>query len=149
MKRFTGMVPSVLVLALATGCGEDEGVAGVPTAVAQGLLARGQLAVYNGGVDRAAPAQPCADDPPHRQFDFWLGDVERATAPERPRRRTNGSRPGWTAAWSQKAGRRPTASAGAASTRTTPTWGSGTRRGSRRSRAGTCAWRAACTATRW
>lgn len=92
MKRFSGMIPgTVLVLALATGCGEDEGVAGVPPAGAQGLLARGQLTVYNGGVDRPAPARPCADDPPHRQFDFWIGawDVAATGSPPAPGGATN------------------------------------------------------------
>jgi hypothetical protein len=75
MKRYSGLISgTALVLALATGCAEEGGVAGVEMARAQDLLARGRLAVYNGGVDRAAPAQPCAGDPVHRQFDFWIGD---------------------------------------------------------------------------
>ena len=76
MKRLSrrGYI-GVAALALSTACAEGEGPAGLPqSAAAQGLLARGQLAVYNGGVDRAAPAQPCADDARYRQFDFWVGD---------------------------------------------------------------------------
>jgi hypothetical protein len=39
--------------------------------------------VYNGGVDRAVPAQPCMRDDRHRQFDFWVGqwDAGPAAAP--------------------------------------------------------------------
>jgi hypothetical protein len=75
MKRLSGRVRiGLAALALSTACMDGEMPAGVPQSAAQGLLARGRLAVYNGGVDRTAPAQPCADDPPHRQFDFWLGD---------------------------------------------------------------------------
>jgi hypothetical protein len=62
------------VLAVSSGCRDGE-LLGIPDPDgALGLLARGRLAVYNGGVDRAAPAQPCRDDPRHRQFDFWLSD---------------------------------------------------------------------------
>lgn len=61
-------------LAVSSGCTDGE-LLGMPDPDgAFGLLARGRLAVYNGGVDRAAPAQPCQDDARHRQFDFWLGD---------------------------------------------------------------------------
>src|SRR5687767_3123972 len=61
--------------AVSFGCRDDEPL-GVPEdgPAAYGLLARGRLAVYNGGVDRAAPDSPCQDDARHRQFDFWLGD---------------------------------------------------------------------------
>jgi hypothetical protein len=62
------------VLAVSSGCRDGE-LLGMPDPDGPfGLLARGRLAVYNGGVDRAAPAQPCQDDARHRQFDFWLGD---------------------------------------------------------------------------
>lgn len=62
------------VLATSSGCHDGE-VLGVPEQPGPyGLLARGRLAVYNGGVDRAAPATPCQDDARHRQFDFWVGD---------------------------------------------------------------------------
>ncbi|HEU0299949.1 MAG TPA: hypothetical protein VFR37_10850 [Longimicrobium sp.] len=63
------------VLAVSSACQDDE-MLGVPMdgAGAYGLLARGRLAVYNGGVDRAAPDTPCQEDARHRQFDFWLGD---------------------------------------------------------------------------
>jgi hypothetical protein len=62
------------VLAVSAGCNEGE-VLGIPeSSGAYGLLDRGLLAVYNGGVDRAAPAQPCLADARYRQFDFWLGD---------------------------------------------------------------------------
>jgi hypothetical protein len=61
------------VLAVSSGC-HDEPL-GVPQdGPGYELLARGRLAVYNGGVDRAAPERPCQDDTRHRQFDFWLGD---------------------------------------------------------------------------
>ena len=64
----------VTVLAVSSAC-HDEPL-GVPSdgMAAYGLLARGRLAVYNGGVDRAAPDSPCRDDARHRRFDFWLGD---------------------------------------------------------------------------
>ena len=74
------IVMTLTALAFSTACGEEDLPAGVKPAAAQGLLARGQLAVYNGGVDRAAPATPCADDPLHRQFDFWVGDWNVAAA---------------------------------------------------------------------
>lgn len=62
------------MLAVSAGCQDGE-VLGIPeSGGAFGLLDRGLLAVYNGGVDRAAPAQPCQEDARHRQFDFWLGD---------------------------------------------------------------------------
>ena len=62
------------VLAVSSGCQDGE-VLGIPeSSGAYGLLERGLLAVYNGGVDRAAPAQPCLADARYRQFDFWLGD---------------------------------------------------------------------------
>jgi hypothetical protein len=69
-----GLSIGLAVLATLSGCHDTE-VLGVPEEHGPyGLLARGRLAVYNGGVDRAAPAQPCRDDARHRQFDFWLGD---------------------------------------------------------------------------
>lgn len=90
MTRISSLLSgAVLALALFTGCGEDEeGPAGVTTVAAQELLHRGRLAVYNGGVDRAAPAQPCAADPLHRQFDFWIG-AWNVTAPGAPAGATN------------------------------------------------------------
>lgn len=62
------------LLAVSSGCHDGE-MLGIPDAEGPyGLLARGRLAVYNGGVDRAAPDRPCLDDARHRQFDFWVGD---------------------------------------------------------------------------
>ena len=75
MKRVSGRISMALAgLAFSTGCVEAEGPAGVPLAAMRTLLTRGHLSVYNGGVDRAVPAQPCLHDPLHRQFDFWLGE---------------------------------------------------------------------------
>jgi hypothetical protein len=94
MKRISGLAwGAVMILALATGCEDVDGPAGVPTVTAQGraaqeLMARGRLAVYNGDVDRAVPARPCAADPLHRQFDFWIGDWD-VTAPGAPTGSTN------------------------------------------------------------
>lgn len=69
-----GLSIGLAVLAVSSGCQDGE-LLGIPSAEGPfGLLARGRLAVYNGGVDRAAPARPCRDDARHRQFDFWLGD---------------------------------------------------------------------------
>ncbi|HEX6370652.1 MAG TPA: hypothetical protein VF006_17145 [Longimicrobium sp.] len=63
------------VLAVSSGCNADGEMLGIPdTGRVYGLLERGRLAVYNGGVDREAPARPCEEDARHRQFDFWLGD---------------------------------------------------------------------------
>ena len=95
MTRLSGLVSSAgFVLALSTGCGsENEGPAGVQMMSAQALLARGQLAVYNGGVDRAVPGAPCAGDALHRQFDFWLGDWD-VTSPGAPTGATNQIRSG-------------------------------------------------------
>jgi hypothetical protein len=81
------------LLAVSSGC-RDEELLGIPAGkAAYGLLAQGRLAVYNGGVDRAAPAQPCLDDARHRQFDFWLGDWN-VTAPAIPPGSTNQIRAG-------------------------------------------------------
>lgn len=62
------------MLTVSSGCRDGE-MLGIPDPDGPlGVLARGRLAVYNGGVDRAAPAAPCQDDARHRQFDFWVGD---------------------------------------------------------------------------
>lgn len=75
MQRFTRRLWIGAGLALSTACGDREVLMGTPDrAAAQELGARGRLAAYNGGVDRAAPAQPCLDDARARQFDFWVGD---------------------------------------------------------------------------
>lgn len=69
-----GLSIGLAMLAVSSGCRDGE-MLGVPdTGGAYGLLVRGRLAVYNGGVDRAAPDAPCRYDARHRQFDFWLGD---------------------------------------------------------------------------
>jgi hypothetical protein len=101
-----GLSIGLAVLAVASGCHDNE-LLGIPDAEGPfGVLARGRLAVYNGGVDRAAPAEPCRDDARHRQFDFWLGDWSVA-APGGPGGSTNQIRSGldgclvsesWTAA---------------------------------------------------
>ncbi|HEX2080878.1 MAG TPA: hypothetical protein VHG08_24445 [Longimicrobium sp.] len=71
------------LLAVSSACRDDEPL-GVPAdGAVYRLLVRGRLAVYNGGVDRAAPGRPCQDDARHRQFDFWLGDWN-VTAPAAP-----------------------------------------------------------------
>jgi hypothetical protein len=83
----------VATLAVSSGCGDGE-LLGMPDPNGPfTLLARGRLAVYNGGVDRAAPAQPCQDDAGHRQFDFWLGEWD-VTSPGAPPGATNQIRGG-------------------------------------------------------
>jgi len=58
------------VLAVSAGCQDGELLGVSDGGGGYELVARGRLAVYNGGVDRAAPEQPCLDDARHRQFDF-------------------------------------------------------------------------------
>lgn len=69
-----GLSIGLAVLAVSSGCRDGELLGVSDGGGGYELVARGRLAVYNGGVDRAAPEQPCLDDARHRQFDFWLGD---------------------------------------------------------------------------
>jgi hypothetical protein len=63
---------ALLFCLVAAGCGERNPVE-PPLPISAALSEGGRLRVYNMGLDRAVPQQPCRNDANHRAFDFWLG----------------------------------------------------------------------------
>lgn len=66
-----------LLLAACSEQSPTEEIRGLPAFAVNGS---GRINVYNGGVNRAVPAQPCMQDARHRQFDFWVGQWDAGPA---------------------------------------------------------------------
>ena len=71
--RWTSALLCATVVASACSENEPMGIA-QDSAPAFGLDEAGRIGVYNAGLPRSVPGQPCMNDPKHREFDFWLGE---------------------------------------------------------------------------